>query len=113
MHAFTIIILFDEMQLAWYASMARILTRKAGFLYAGRTVLSQCFYLPLRASNNSHLRRKTEFMNGNSETRRYTSVFMVRDAARVRKFAEEKVFDDDDIIATMVMVSAIWIRSSW
>lgn len=28
-----------------------------------------------------------------------------RDTARVRKFTEEKVPDDDDIIATMVMVS--------
>lgn len=29
-----------------------------------------------------------------------------RDTARVRKFTEEKVSDDDDIITTMVMVSA-------
>lgn len=44
-------------------------------------------------------------MNGNAATRRYTScLLMARDTARVRKFAEEKVLDDDDIIATMVMV---------
>lgn len=31
---------------------------------------------------------------------------MARDTVRVQKLAEEKVLDDDDIIATMVMVSA-------
>jgi len=47
--------------------------------------------------NYSHLRRQAEFMNGKAQARgaRYTS--MRGDTARVRKFTEEKVTDDDDI----------------
>lgn len=58
MHTFTNIILSDEIELAWCASVAHIPGR-AGFFYARPLLHSRNAFASHSASNNSHLRRKT------------------------------------------------------
>lgn len=54
--------------------------------------------------NYSHLQRQAEFMNGKAPSR-YTSMLTERYRPRTKVRGRESPDDDDDIIATMVMVS--------